>query len=378
MTIAPQPERSPSRVLTVDFWRGLALLSIFVNHMPGNVFEHLTHKNFGFSDATEVFVLLAGVAAAFVYLPLFRRGEAVSGTFRIVQRAFQLYMAQIVLIVLCAAVIARSVAITGDLRFYEMLHLDILINDTVPGLVGLATLGLQPAYLNILPLYIVLLLGAPAAFWLLSRHGPRTLLLASAGLYVVAQLFWLNLSTFPADGWWFLNPLCWQLLFVIGILIGDAIASGRTISITRPLRWSAAAYVAVAAVWIVSGFYPSWNPQWLPRFIWDFDKTNLYLPRLLHVLALACVLSLLPMERWLRASEVMKPLLILGRHSLPVFCLGTVWAIAGQMIRTQTGGALSIDVMLVTSGILAQIILAGVLEWHRSQRTSPAASRRSL
>jgi hypothetical protein len=352
------------RLLSVDFWRGFALLTIFINHMPGNAFVAITHRNFGFSDATELFVLLAGVASALAYLPGFRAGRAAATGFRILQRAFQLYMAQIMLIVISAGMIAHSVATTGDLRFFEMLQLQILVNDTVPALMGLATLTLQPAYLNILPLYIVFLLMAPLILLVASRS-IGLMVAVSAAVYVVSQLLWLNFPTFPGDGWWFLNPLCWQLLFVLGIALGAAILKGERPVLPGFLLWLAIAYAAMSMVWIVSGFYPGWNPTWLPRFIWEFDKTNLYLPRLLHVLSLAYIAAQLPVERWLRSEALMRPVVVLGRHSLPVFCLGTVLSIAGQMIRAQSVPSFSLDLILVSSGILAQLVLAGVLEWHR-------------
>ncbi|BCJ91055.1 membrane protein [Terrihabitans soli] len=368
--------RENTRLLSVDFWRGLALLTIFVNHIPGNMFERFTHRNFGFSDATEVFVMLAGVAAALAYLPRFRRGHAGTTSFRIVQRAFQLYMAHIVLIIVCGAIIAHSVATTGDMRYFEALHLDILINDTVPGLVGLAALGLQPAYLNILPLYIVLLIMAPVLLFLAGRSLVAMLALSGA-LYLASQLLWLNFPTYPSEGWWFLNPLCWQLLFAIGIALGAKIIDGGWPQFPRWLLWISCTYLAVSCVWIVSGFYPSWNPHWIPRFIWDFDKTNLFLPRLLHVLALTYVAAHLPVERWLRDNELMRPFVVLGRHSLAVFCLGTVFAIAAQMVRAQFGGSPGLDTILITSGILSQLVLAGVLEWYRSGSSAlSAASQR--
>ncbi len=46
----------------IDVFRSLALLTIFINHIPGTVYTYLIHKNFGFSDATEIFVLLSGVS----------------------------------------------------------------------------------------------------------------------------------------------------------------------------------------------------------------------------------------------------------------------------------------------------------------------------
>jgi OpgC protein len=37
----------------VDFFRGLALVFIFVDHIPGNALGHFTLRNFGFADAAD-------------------------------------------------------------------------------------------------------------------------------------------------------------------------------------------------------------------------------------------------------------------------------------------------------------------------------------
>src|SRR6478609_6317896 len=90
------PIDGPNRIVTIDFWRGIALATIFVDHVPGNVLEHYTQRNFGFSDAAEVFVLLAGIAAALAYGSRFAKGEALLQSLRIWSRAFTLYTAHIV------------------------------------------------------------------------------------------------------------------------------------------------------------------------------------------------------------------------------------------------------------------------------------------
>lgn len=367
----PATEHKSKRLLGVDFWRGLALLTIFVNHIPGNFFERFTHRNVGFSDATEVFVMLAGVAAAMAYLPKFVRGKTLPATFRIFQRVFQLYMVHIFLIIICGAIIARAVMASGDLRLFESVHLDVLISDTIPGLMGLASLGLQPAYLNILPLYIVLLVMAPVLF-LLARTSIALMLAASASLYIAAQFLWLNLPTYPMDGNWFFNPLCWQFLFAIGIAIGALILRGEKPKRSPILFWGSVAYILISMVWIVSGFWHSQELP-LPRFMWEFNKTNLFLPRLLHVLALAYVVAYLPVEKWLNGNALAQPFIVLGRHSLAVFSLGTVLAIWGQVVRAQASHGLALDVILVSGGIVAQFALAGVLEWYRSGASASAA-----
>ena len=86
---------SSSRDHRIDWLRGIALISIFINHMPGNRFENWTTRNFGFSDAAELFVLLAGVAAAFAFFRRFERGEHAGVAMKALRRAFVLYGAHL-------------------------------------------------------------------------------------------------------------------------------------------------------------------------------------------------------------------------------------------------------------------------------------------
>ncbi len=76
---AAAPHDAPARTsrgrdARLDALRGLALATIFVNHVLGTVLEAATLRNFGFSDAAEAFVLMAGVSAGLAYGPAFRRG----------------------------------------------------------------------------------------------------------------------------------------------------------------------------------------------------------------------------------------------------------------------------------------------------------------
>ena len=51
------------RDLRLDFFRGLALLFIFLDHIPDNVASWVTIPNYGFSDATEIFIFISGYSA---------------------------------------------------------------------------------------------------------------------------------------------------------------------------------------------------------------------------------------------------------------------------------------------------------------------------
>src|SRR5215471_14749279 len=55
------------RELRLDLFRGLALWLIFIDHLPPSVLTWFTIRNYGFSDATEIFIFISGYTAAFVY-----------------------------------------------------------------------------------------------------------------------------------------------------------------------------------------------------------------------------------------------------------------------------------------------------------------------
>jgi hypothetical protein len=44
------------RDFRLDFCRGVALIVIFIDHVPGNPLSSWTLRNFSFCDAAEVFV----------------------------------------------------------------------------------------------------------------------------------------------------------------------------------------------------------------------------------------------------------------------------------------------------------------------------------
>ncbi|WP_460451460.1 OpgC family protein [Alsobacter sp. SYSU BS001988] len=364
------------RIMSIDAWRGLALATIFVNHVPGTAFERYTHKNFGFSDAAEVFVLLAGFAAALAYLPRFVAGDAPRQSFRMVLRAFQIYSAHIVVLVACAALVAYAAVATQDPRLLEAMNFDLLTSTPAASMIGIATLGLQPSYLNILPLYVMLLLMAPALMTLVGASWPFAMT-ASFAMYLCAQAG-LGLPSYPgADNTWFFNPFAWQLLFTIGLCAGSMAVAGRTLRRSRALLAASVVYLLFALVWKKAEIYPE-GVLGLPRFLWEDDKHILSLPRLLHVLALAYVAACLPVESWVRKWSVAAPLMWLGRHSLAIFGLGTILAIGGQVLRIVGGGDPTIDLLVIAAGLSLQVGLAWALEWNRTGGETKVAAKTAM
>lgn len=353
-----------TRIMSIDAWRGLALASIFINHVPGTAFERYTHKNFGFSDAAEVFVLLAGFAAALAYMPRFLAGDAPRQSFRMVLRAFKIYSVHIVVLVACAALVAYASVATQDPRLLEAMNFELLTTTPAASMIGIATLGLQPSYLNILPLYVMLLLMAPALMTLVGASW-RLAITTSLAMYLCAQAG-LGLPSYPGeDNTWFFNPFAWQLLFTIGLCAGSFVIAGRSFRRSKILLALSVAYLAFALVWKKAEIYPE-GVFGLPRFLWEDDKHILSVPRLLHVLALAYVAAFLPFENWVRRFSVAAPLMWLGRHSLAIFGLGTILAIGGQVLRIVGSGDPRVDLLVIAAGLSLQVGLAWALEWNRT------------
>ncbi|HEU0069918.1 MAG TPA: OpgC domain-containing protein [Alphaproteobacteria bacterium] len=353
------------RDLRIDFWRGVALLTIFINHVPGNIFEPLTHRNFGLSDSAELFVFLAGFSAALAYFPKFVAGDAIRQSWRCMMRAVTLYIAHIVSLIAAIALFAVAAESFGDVSFMRMINIGPVMDDPLTGFLGIATLGHQVGYFNILPLYVLLVAGVPLIM-LLARIDIALPLFASLGLYIAAQLFSWNLPSYPNEGVWFFNPFAWQLLFVTAFCIGCIVRSGLAIPYSRIAYGVALAYLAASlaiAVW----YKPAW-PHWngLPAFLWSLDKSDLPLPRLLHILALAYAAAYMPgAARFARALKPDNPFVVMGRNALPVFCAGSLLSMVGLILRDQYGSHALLDLLIVCAGFLSLVALAHALDWSK-------------
>src|ERR1700745_2106865 len=85
------------RDLRLDLLRGLGLWMIFLDHIPDDVVSWLTLRNYGFSDAAEFFVCISGYLAGYIYGPIIKAGNLAAAAKRLVLRAWQMYVAHILL-----------------------------------------------------------------------------------------------------------------------------------------------------------------------------------------------------------------------------------------------------------------------------------------
>ena len=163
--VAPTPSVPPKVKGTrppneIDFWRGYALIAIFINHVPGIFFEHFTHKNFGFSDSAELFVFLAGWSLR-AMVDRSTQLEPVRLVLRIGGRAVVLYIAQQVITVMAIAMIAATALITQTNLVLQWNNAAAVFEEPVTANIGLVILSHHLGYFDILPLYIVLMAMAP-------------------------------------------------------------------------------------------------------------------------------------------------------------------------------------------------------------------------
>jgi hypothetical protein len=201
----------------LDVLRALALLAIFINHVPGQIFENLTTKNFGFSDSAEAFVLISGISVGLAYGGRFAPGNRLTSSLKAIRRAFTLYMAHMITTFMTLALFILGAWLFNRPGLLCEINILAVLTNLKEGIPALLLLGHQIGYNNILPMYGALLLMVPLML-LLEAYSPLLLLGVSGGVWFVAGVYRIAPHNMLLDGYWFLNPLSWQFLFAIGIV----------------------------------------------------------------------------------------------------------------------------------------------------------------
>jgi hypothetical protein len=342
------------RDLRIDFFRGLALVFIFIDHVPGNDLARLTLRNFGFADAAEVFVLLAGFSAVLAYGRIFETEGFRAGAARVLDRVRDIYLWHLGLVAVCALGLTLAAGVFANPMYVENIGVHVFAQTPARSTVLAAALVNQPNMLNILPLYIVLLLvWLPFLMWLMPRR-PWQALLLSVGLWAIANFFALNLPSQQNPQGWVFNPFAWQLLVTIGAMAAHYSRQGP-IPVSRTLLLLAIGYVAfaflVAAPWTqIPGLETA---RLFPRdMLGAMNKSYLSPWRLAHVVALGyLVMTLLsPQSQWLSRAWA-RGIARCGRHSLEIFCLGTVLSFTGWVVLVEAGAGYILQALVNMIGI---------------------------
>lgn len=358
----------------IDAMRGVALLMMFIDHIPQNLLNRFTMRNVGFADAAEVFVLLAGYASWLAYGRGFKKYGVPTILKWIFRRCVQLYIGQTIMV-------AAYVFTVRAWRHFTPVSVDYLEPELAHGMGWVWRVMMfdaLPSNLNILPLYIVLLGGFPLFYVLMRVHRSLALVLSGAVWLFVNFDPEINFPNWlDPDGWYF-NPFAWQFLFALGLTASaETERRGGDLPRKRLLVIASILYLVFSAIQA----FP-WTLWGLPDFRPFGDsiapaKTWLSPFRLLDVVAIFYLVQSSDKARqWAAESKLGQILARVGRHSLEIFVVGTVLDLYARLIFSTFGEGWGLQVAVNIVGLAVLFWLAAWLDARRTrQRAALAASK---
>jgi hypothetical protein len=379
-----QQLNSPNRDLRIDACRGIALWFIFLDHIPNNVGSWLTLRNYGFSDAAEVFMFVSGLTCALAYSKAWRC-EGWSGVInRTLRRSWDIYVA-FLLLTLASAILVH---LLGGGSPADENNTRILLDQPGATLARAAILQYRPVNTDVLPLFVLLHLSFAPLLWLLLRV-PNLTLGASLVLYALVHVFGWTVPAWPNSHWAF-NPMAWQFLVVLGAWW---MIEGKKVEpwVRSPAVLAIAVTLLLASLVVAlsSRIEPleALIPKSVPQLLYPMDKSNLDPVRLLHFLALAILASWMVPRNWRgMTTPLMRGAILCGRNSLPIYCLGVLLAFACHIALLDISNGFAMQLALSAGGIVIMVAAARLLDLISikpgrqlaKDRALPAQSRRAM
>jgi hypothetical protein len=362
------------RDFRIDLFRGLALWWIFLDHVPETYLNHLTPKNFGFSDAAEILVFLSGLASGSVYGAVARQFGLLAASLRVLRRAFQIYVAQIVTVVILLAEVTLFAVRQPDLLDHA--NLAVFVAHPAEALFQAGMLRYSPVNLDPLLLMVILHFGLVLILPAMIRW-PTPTLIASALLYFVSHWLDWSIPAYPRGVIYF-NPLDWQLLYVIGMWWGMEPTKQRPTFLKSRLLAVLAAVYLLFSLFITLGWHfhslEAYVPAAIVRTIYPIDKGDLDILRILHFLALALLCwRLLPCNLSVLRTRFLRPLVRCGEYSLAIYCVSVLLSFAGHAILNAGWNNLASQSLVSVAGIVIMATIAVLLA--RFDRTATSHPR---
>jgi hypothetical protein len=365
------------RDLRLDLFRGLANWAIFLDHIPHEVLGSITTRNYGFSDAADLFVFISGYTAACVFGRIMIERGCAAAASKLLKRASKLYAAHIVVLVIYIATIGYVARELHDPDDLNQFNTAVFMSKPYWEFIQALALRYKPVNLDVLPLYILLLATFAPALWLMVRK-PTLAMAGSIVVYVAGRHFGWNLAASPS-GFWYFNPFAWQLLFFLGawMALGGAQAI-QSIIRTRTVFYLAIATIVFAFVVTTAAHTPEFGnllPDWMLQPFVPNDKSNLAPYRVVHLLALVVVVSRFlskdsPILQW----RALAPIIKCGQNSLEVFCIGIVLSFCAHAAIEVSQNSVSVQIVAAAIGVLLMTASAYYWTWsHHPNR--PLLSR---
>jgi hypothetical protein len=335
-----------TRNSAVDFFRGLGLWIVFIDHIDPNVWSRYMLGGIGFSDFAEIFVFLSGFVGVGSYACALARGDVRGCVSKLVRRMGRLYGAHLLSFstgLLLLAVFAQRGLWLNEPSLYSWTQ--------QPEHYAWLALSLRyaPHLFSLLPLYIV-----SAPILLLATIGlrriPALTVSISAGLWLISQIPFVDAHMLHPGGYF--RPLAWQFLFVLGACA--RMHSERFSKLARAPRviWAAAAVLVASAGWKILLSVPH-----------DAGKATLAPYRLIHFLALAAVVYALMKHngKWLQSSMA-RLAMACGADSLFIYSCTLVMDIGANLILAAFHGQAPMQLELSLCGLA----MVSALAWARA------------
>jgi hypothetical protein len=367
--IAKSDPQTTQRDLRFDTLRGLFLVCMTVNHLPTEL-RYFTDQSLGTFSAAEGFVFLSGLLAGWVYTRRYRTGGPKGLLSASLGRAKSIYAWHVAAFV--AALV--SVNITERIVGTSSPTVPLLFHEHPLEALGLGLLLVhQPGLLDLLPMYCIFVLLLPAVIGGLETGRRWLVMSVSVAIWAVAQFAPVvdPGTVYPIITGSF-NPFGWQLLFVSGVVIGNARISGKE-QVSRPSPWVMVPAAAVAIYGIGLHYFDNWPRPW-PDEVFGFVlyKPALGLFRIADFACIAYFVGILA-ARFPWAFNA-RPLALLGRHSLAVVATQSVAVIT----LLQFPGLSDTEFDRTATVVATLAFLFAVAEAHEMFQESRATARAAI
>jgi hypothetical protein len=347
----------------LDFWRGLCLIDMLLVHLVWNAkvqFGSFFHDFFGSYTrfAAGGFIFVSGLSIGVIFWPRAADPKRRPKTYRALWRR-SLYI--LVVNYMCAMVAIIIDVLTGargaSINPLALLRDIILLREGG----------------DLLPFYVMMIALSPILMMLLRfSRGWLFVLIGSVSLF--AWGLWHPWALAPAQHDVF-APVLWQMVFILGLLLGWAWPKYNALS----QKWKitlAAASTLMACILFVMEYSYLWDMKYLSFGI-AFVKTPLSTPEALRYLSItfALISTTDLLWPWLRDTSAAAFVQTLGKKSLPVYVLH-LWVVEGiayLVLKTPNMGAWQSIYALVS--LLILWLFALILDVYKTPKSARQPQR---
>lgn len=315
--MTPTMSATRSRDVAIDVIRGLCIVSMAFAHLAlGSLGWQITHAAV-WIDGAEGFVFLSGLVLGITQRRVVDGAGPKVAAVKLLKRARLVYFGHLALALLAILMVQVSVE---RATYYSGLD---QLGGPLPALASLLLLRVNPVDASILSLYVVMMLLALGAIWLLRRGAWPVVAGVSLMLFGAGTMFPSPFVLPSAPGHQVgVNWATWQLLFLLALCIGwNWTAAGvQRLRSSRVLLLCCSA--AVALLVLVARMASRGAPAvWKSTLAGFFTDANLGIGRVVLGVAALVVLYHLAGLALRHLPVMVAPLATLGRRSLDCYLI---------------------------------------------------------